>query len=585
VPGARGARRRWLYVYAFVLSAAVGLPAGWALHRLAEARGVRPRWLWAAAGIWALLWTAPTRAWWLLAFYRAAIALVFGGHWPRHGGVALLAGWVFWTLLLSAALPPALRFFRSPYADDLVAAPRASTLPLLSAPAPRVLEHVPVPVPDGVELGRDSAARPGLLTDAEANTGVLVTGAPGAGKSNLVLRILDSVLARGLPAITIDGKGSVQLRRHLEDSAARAGRSLLVWTFSGPARYNPLQHGGPTELRDKLIAVESWTEPHYRRAAERYLGAVFSALAAAGEPASLPLIADLLFPKALEAFARRIPDEAHAKRLYAYIDSLDHSAASAIVGLGNRLATLVESEAGPWLQLPGMARAAAAAPPRRARGAPAPAPAAPPAPEPTADGPAAPVIDLLEAVLLRQPVLFSLDALRFPGLAAQVGALLLQDAKTVAAELLSRGNAVPCYLVIDEFNVFDGPQVLALLNKGREAGLCTVLATQDLSDVAAAGGETLVQQVLANTNVKLILRQDVDESANRLASAVGTRERWSPTHRVSDGEPTGESSLRQVDEFIVHPNLLKQLPPHHAVLVRKAPTLLAAWLRLWKAGV
>ena len=237
---------------------------------------------------------------------------------------------------------------------------------------------------------------------------------------------------------------------------------------------------------------------------------------------------------------------------------------------------------------PPPALAAAAAPPRRTRGTPPPlpVPADPPDPVPASDGAAAqgPVIDLLQAALLGQPVLFSLDALRFPSLAAQVGALLLQDAKTVAAELLARGNTVPCYLVIDEFNVFDGPQVLALLNKGREAGLCTVLATQDLSDLAAAGGETLVQQVLANTNVKLVLRQDVDESANRLASAVGTRERCNATHRVSDGEPTGESSLRQVDEFLVHPNLRKQLPPQQSVLVRKAPTLLASWLRLRKAG-
>ena len=280
---------------------------------------------------------------------------------------------------------------------------------------------------------------------------------------------------------------------------------------------------------------------------------MLGALEAADQPATLSTVADLLFPKALEAFARKIPDEDRAQRLYAYIDSLDRSALSAVVGLGSRLATLIESEAGPWLQDGDDADAAT------------------------------PSVDLLEALTSGEPVLFSLDALRFPGLAAQMGALLLQDLKAVAAELLARGNARPCYLVIDEFNIFEGRQVLALLNKGREAGLCCVLATQDLADVDAAGGPTLVDQVLANTNVKLLLRQEVDAYANRLAMAVGTRTAWLGTHRSSNGLPTGEASMREVDEFIVHPNLLKQLPPHQAVLVRKAPELVAQQLRLWAA--
>ena len=45
--------------------------------------------------------------------------------------------------------------------------------------------------------------------------------------------------------------------------------------------WNPLAHGNATELKDKLIATERFTEPHYQRAAERYLQTAIQVLARA----------------------------------------------------------------------------------------------------------------------------------------------------------------------------------------------------------------------------------------------------------------------------------------------------------------
>ena len=46
---------------------------------------------------------------------------------------------------------------------------------------------------------------------------------------------------------------------------------FIQWTPDGGAHWNPLAVGNATELKDKLLATERFTEPHYRRAAERYL--------------------------------------------------------------------------------------------------------------------------------------------------------------------------------------------------------------------------------------------------------------------------------------------------------------------------
>ena len=63
-------------------------------------------------------------------------------------------------------------------------------------------------------------------------------------------------------------------RRSRASSRARraaAGRPFRLWTPDGPGHWNPLAHGNATELKDKLIATERFTEPHYQRAAERYV--------------------------------------------------------------------------------------------------------------------------------------------------------------------------------------------------------------------------------------------------------------------------------------------------------------------------
>lgn len=523
--------RAWMLLWAVALSGAVGWAAAWALEMWPAARAVPAARRLGAAAAWAALWTATTRAWWCRAFYRALPGLLGGHPWPRHGTWALVAGWGCWTLLLWGLRPLAERHLPLP------------GTPTPQPPLPMTVRAPVRPPADGTDLGCDPHGRPVILRDREANTHVLVVGASGSGKTNALLLLAASVLRRGLPLVFIDGKGSTALRRRLQAAAAACNRPLHIWSVAGPTRYNPLQHGGPTELRDKLVATEVWTEPHYRRAAERYLGEVLAALSATGTQASLAAVADLLEPERLQDLARSLPP-AEARRLASYLVRLDTDARSAVAGLGNRLATLLRSEAGLFLE------------------------------------PGTPGVDLLEVAEHGGAALFSLDALRYPGLVAQLGALLLQDLRAVASRRGEAGAQSLCYVILDEFNVLQGTQVLALLNKGREAGFCCVLATQDLADVAAAGGQIFVDQVLANTNVKLLLRQDVASSAQRLAAGAGTRMGWQATHGVRDGLATGRGTLREAAVPLLDPNLLQQLAPHTAVLLRRAPAPEVRRLRL-----
>lgn len=75
---------------------------------------------------------------------------------------------------------------------------------------------------------------------------------------------------------------------------------------------------------------------------------------------------------------------------------------------------------------------------------------------------------------------------------------MIQDLKTVASELLAAGGC-RALVAIDEFSALDGDQLLGLLARAREA-----------------------EQLVANTHVKLIHRQEVPETAERLAGTIGT---------------------------------------------------------------
>ena len=139
---------------------------------------------------------------------------------------------------------------------------------------------------DGVALGVDADGRQVVLSDQQLSAHGLILGASGAGKSTTLLRILTDHVARHRPVVAIDMKGSPSFAGELEAAAAAAGRPFVLWSIDGPSHWNPLGHGNPTELKDRLIATERFSEPHYKRAAERYAQMALQVLAArASRPA------------------------------------------------------------------------------------------------------------------------------------------------------------------------------------------------------------------------------------------------------------------------------------------------------------
>ena len=199
-------------------------------------------------------------------------------------------------------------------------------------------------------LGVDRRGHEVTLSDRELAAHGLIVGASGAGKSTTLLRILTDHVRRGHPVVALDLKGSPTFAGELAAAAAAAGRPFHLWTLDGPSVWNPLEHGNATELKDKLIATERFTEPHYQRAAERYVQIALQTLQAArpDRAVSLDDVVAAMEPHRLLGLLLALPSD-RAHRLHDYVSSLTPDQLSAVRGLGTRMAIITESSAGAFL--------------------------------------------------------------------------------------------------------------------------------------------------------------------------------------------------------------------------------------------
>ncbi|MCW3068706.1 MAG: Type secretory pathway VirD4 component-like protein [Solirubrobacterales bacterium] len=354
----------------------------------------------------------------------------------------------------------------------------------------------------------------------------LVVGATGSGKTVTQTLLAVRAIEQGLGAVVVDPKGDVEMREHLRIAAHAAGRRFLEWTPGGPSIYNPYAHGGETEIADKVLAGERFTEPHYQRQAQRYLGHVVRALRDEGVEISLRAIVEHLDPDRLETLARSLP-ESRSRGTYDYLDSLTARQRSDLAGVRDRLAILTESDVGRWLD------------PR------------------THD---AEEFDLLATTQARAVVYFNLQADSRPLLSQILGAAIVQDLQTTAASL--QGRPVPTLVVIDEFSAVAAENVVRLFGRARSAGLSLLLGTQEVSDLRPPGRERLLEQVMGNLSVLIGHRQVVPASAELIASLAGTRGAWRVA-RHSDGRTT----QTRTREPILDADEVRSLSPGRAAVI------------------
>jgi hypothetical protein len=366
-----------------------------------------------------------------------------------------------------------------------------------------------------------------VLGGASGGTHTLVVGATGSGKTVTQTSIATQAIARGMAAVLVDPKGDRALRDAARDAARAVGRRFIEWTPQGPLVYNPCARGSDTEIADRVLAAERYTEPHYQRQAQRYLGHATRVLRCAGLQVSLARLVQLLDPAALEALARELPG-ADARGVHDYLDSLTPRQHSDLTGVRDRLAIVVESDVGTWLD-----------------------PATPRAES----------FDLLAALRERAVVYFGLQADSRPLLAQMLGGAIVLDLQTAISTMQAR--PAPSLVLIDEFSALAAQHVARLFGRARSAGVSLLLGTQELSDLRLPGGERLLEQVLGNLTTLVVHRQVVPDSAELISRLARTRGAWS-----TSWQRDGRGTRKRVRESLLAPEAVKGLPRGHAAVIQ-----------------
>lgn len=363
--------------------------------------------------------------------------------------------------------------------------------------------------------------KPLLVSNEVANLHGVIVGATGAGKTVTIMNFIANAIKTGKPLIILDGKGERGFWREIFALACIYDRQgdfqLFSITEENSATYNPMLRGDATELKDKIIGSEVFTEPHYRAICERWLLEEISSLKKAGKGITLKEIVD---------------SEAGDK---------------VIEGLQNRLSLLTECEFSRFLNTEGAE------------------------------------IDLYKTVMDKKITVLSVNIQKYGMTAERLGKIILQDIKTVSSEIQARveeKDRKDCYIIIDEFSSFTNEQFIDCLNKGRSAKFHILLAFQELADLQKAGTHYL-GQVLGNTNLKIIMRQELPQSAETFAKLIGTKTTVKETMQVGeDNVATGTGSMRSVEEFIEAPNRIKQLKQGEAIVVWKHPDFYVDYLKV-----
>jgi DNA helicase HerA-like ATPase len=116
---------------------------------------------------------------------------------------------------------------------------------------------------EGLAIGHDRYGRVLRIPLRErSGAHTLVVGATGSGKTVTEAWVLARAIDHGHGAVIIDPKGDALLHREARAAALRGGRRFVEWTPGGPAIYNPYAHGSPSEIADKALAGEPYSEPH-----------------------------------------------------------------------------------------------------------------------------------------------------------------------------------------------------------------------------------------------------------------------------------------------------------------------------------
>lgn len=394
-------------------------------------------------------------------------------------------------------------------------------------------------------LGNDFQGKPYGLSDKNLSYHVEIIAPTGSGKTNLLKNLIADRIKRGHGLIFLDLKAEFQVVNWMARAAAAAKResdlrlvSLANRELSVP--YNPIKLGTAPEIHSQLMNSMSWSEDYYRKISSIALMTVLRGLCEyrdrTGELFHLGHLYELLNePGLIRAFGGKLSAmQCPASRDFDLLaEKLDRSVErDKLTGLVANLGLLIHSAAGDLISKDVVSGS----------------------------------FDFREAVDEARITYVLMNSMKLRETASVFGKMILQDLMRLAgdrySELDSEKQHRPVTLIIDEFAAFAIPEFIEFMDRARGAGIGIVFAHQSRADLRDLS-PTFQERMEANSNTVIVSGVKSSEDAEYFAGQLGTRTVKKETTQVEDGffgtKKTGMKSVRDVEEYVVHPNRLKDL--------------------------
>jgi len=398
-----------------------------------------------------------------------------------------------------------------------------------------------------------------FLTNDQREMHMQVVGSTGTGKTeSVLLPMLTHDINHGKGAIVIDGKGDLELLDRIHYSVKKKGRRKDFYFFSlaHPEKsntYNPLLRGNATELKDKIVGSMAWSEEFYRRMAEQAALGILNALIITKQKIRFrTLHACLTDVKSLKTLSDSTADKDAVLQMD--LVNMINNFKDNQKFLSGLMADLYLSSRSEFSDLLDVER---------------------------------PDIDLLKLYQENKIAYFALDLQGYGDTAKRMGRMILQDLKTVSSYIQSNVPASKRHffpVFIDDASSFLDLGFVDFLNKSRASRISIALFHQSLGDLFFRSAPNFQQQVIENTNVKIILRQDDPFAVEKFSKIAGTRRTLIPTYqteeRLTGKGMTGTGSVREGQTFRIEPDLIRALKRGEAVVIWKSPGFLAEHIKL-----
>jgi hypothetical protein len=393
------------------------------------------------------------------------------------------------------------------------------------------------------------------LTEDQLNHHVHIVGASGFGKSVLLSHVIQNRITSGQGLLFVDLKADFETIRQVVSTAKASGRinDLHIFSCGNPemsSPYNVVASGTANQLKDRIMGALNWSEEFYKNEASSFLLKLLRGLTYVrdhkGTEFDLAMVLKCTEDaRQVEALAEQLP--AIEVELIAQLEELASHLEKpekykALQGLRSQLEALVLSDIGPLLRA-------------------------------NSSG-----IDLFEAIGQKKIVYVLLDSRTYGESSRALGKLILQDLKAASARVdneIPRDSRTPFTVVVDEFADLATEEFLGFLDRARSSKIGVVVAHQEVADLSRISPE-FSHRLMNSTSTLFAFLQKVPMTSDLVASISGTRKTKEVTEQAKSNwlfgdEKTGMKSIKEVNEFNIHPDTVRSLAVGECVMVTKYP--------------